>query len=281
MRQLLLSSALTLGLTFGVAAPLAAQTATQATVVATVNGTDITLGHMIAFFDRLPAQFRDMEDQRLFDGILDQLVRQEILSAKVEMPVGLRVERTLENERRALLANEGVNLLRDGLVSDEDIATAYLNQYGRMTPTPEFNASHILVETEEKAKELIGMLEGGADFAELAKEHSTGPSGPRGGQLGWFGKGQMVPEFETAVAGLEKGGISGPVQTQFGWHVIILNDAREKPVPTMDETRDQIKAELEESAIGAVIDGLVEAADVELKTEGMDHAVIRKIDLFD
>jgi len=81
------------------------------------------------------------------------------------------------------------------------------------------------------------MLADGADFATLAKERSTGPSGPRGGELGWFGTGQMVPEFEQAVIGLEDGAVSEPVQTQFGWHVVKRNDSRNKSAPSLDEVQ--------------------------------------------
>ena len=106
----------------------------------------------------------------------------------------------------------------------------------------EVSARHILLETEEAAKEVIAELDGGADFAELAKTKSTGPSGPSGGDRGYLGKGRMVPEFEAAAFALEKGAHSAePVKTQFGWHVIKKEDERESQPPSYDQVKDQIR----------------------------------------
>ena len=103
----------------------------------------------------------------------------------------------------------------------------------RLEPPKEFKARHILVETQSEANSIVAELEGGANFAELAKTKSTGPSGPNGGDLGWFSPNQMVQPFSQAVAALEDGAFSKtPVQTQFGWHVILREDSREATPPT-------------------------------------------------
>ena len=183
------------------------------TVVATVNGTDITLGHMIVLKQRLPQQYQSLPNETLFDGILDQLVQQTILgSEQTELSLGSQV--ALENEERSLRAAEVIRGIADEVTTDEAIQAAYDERFGDTVPEPEFNASHILVENQEDAVAIIEQLDGGADFASLAQEKSTGPSGPNGGQLGWFGKGAMVPAFEEAVIAMEPGAHSMvPVQT--------------------------------------------------------------------
>jgi peptidyl-prolyl cis-trans isomerase C len=146
-------------------------------------------------------------------------------------------------------------------------------------PVEEFNASHILVETEEEAQALIDALAEGADFAELAAESSIGPSGPNGGQLGWFTAGMMVPEFETAVFELEAGEVSVPVQTQFGWHVILLNEVREQALPTLDEVRAELIEGLRRARVDDRIAELMSGAAIERPELDIDPAVIANTDL--
>lgn len=231
------------------------------TVVATVNGTEIKLGHMIVLKQRLPAQYQQLAPEVLFDGILDQLVQQTLLGDAIEsLSAGSQL--TLDNERRALRAAEEIQRIVDTATTDEALQAAYDAAYGDASPEVEFNASHILVETEDEAAALVTELEGGADFAELAKEKSTGPSGPRGGELGWFGLGAMVAPFEEAVATMEVGDISAPVQTQFGWHVIKLNETRMKEAPTLDQVRGQLAEEVRRTAIEARVEELTGGAEV-------------------
>ena len=197
------------------ALPALAQDTTADTVVASVNGTEITVGHMILVRSQLPAEYQSLPADVLFNGIREQLIQQTALSDTVEELTG-RLQMALDNERRSLLAGVALDRALAEAVTDEAIQEAYDAQFANAEPLQEYNASHILVETEAEAQALVAELAAGADFAELAREHSTGPSGPSGGQLGWFGPGRMVPEFETAVVGLEVGGVSAPVQTQFG-----------------------------------------------------------------
>ena len=186
----------------------------------------------------------------------------------------------LENEARSLRAVQTVNALIEENLTDEAIQEAYDAKYADFEGADEFNASHILVETEEKANELKEQLDGGADFAELAKEHSTGPSGPNGGELGWFGPGQMVPEFEAAVIALEKGQVSAPVQTQFGWHVVTLNDKRKTEAPELDQVRAELTQTLQQGVIQAQIDDLTQSAEIERPAlEGAGPEVMRQIEL--
>ena len=196
------------------------------TVVATVNGQDITIGHMIIAHATLPQQYRQLPPDVLYNAILDQLIQQTALAQTFEGDLPGHIALSLENETRSLVAGEQVEAIMQAAASDEEIQAAYDAQYGDGTGGDEFNASHILVETQEEANEIKAELDGGANFAETAKARSTGPSGPNGGELGWFGPGAMVPEFEQAVVGLDVAQVSEPVQTQFGWHVIRLNDKR-------------------------------------------------------
>ena len=160
-------------------------------------------------------------------------------------------------------------------MTDEAIQAAYEDTYGNAEPETEYNASHILVETEEEAVALVTELEGGADFAELAMEKSTGPSGPRGGALGWFGTGAMVAPFEEAVVALEAGAISAPVQTQFGWHVIKLNETRIKDAPPLEQVRGDLEETIQTQAIEAHIAELTEGAEITRVTvEEVDPALL-------
>ena len=124
-------------------------------------------------------------------------------------------------------------------------------------------------------------LDGGADFATLAAEKSTGPSGPNGGDLGWFGLGMMVKPFEDAVLLLQPGQLSDPVQTQFGWHVIKLMETRAATAPTLEETRDELAGELQQKAVESEVTALTEAAAITRNVEGIDPAVLKNTTLID
>ena len=266
------------------AMPLAAQddAAGVDTVVATVNGKDITVGHMIVARAGLPAQYQQLPDDVLFTGILDQLIQQTALADTFDGELPARVTISLENETRSLTAGEVIEKLMAEPVADDAVQAIYDEQYANGDAGEEFNAAHILVETEEEAREVIETLEGGADFAEVAKEKSTGPSGPGGGSLGWFGKGAMVPSFEAAVIELEDGEISEPVETQFGWHVIKLNETRKAEAPALDEVRGEIETQLQQLNVQAEIERVAEVADVDRKDiEGVDPSILKQTDLLD
>lgn len=266
------------------ASPLAAQDSTNLsadTVVATVNGQDITLGHMIAARATLPEQFDQAAPQDLYNGILQQLIQQTALAQRVDNLPPL-VALTLENEERSLKAGEAVEAAMLTAITDEDIQAAYDAQFADAEPQEEYNASHILVETEEDAVAVKEEIEGGAEFAAVAREKSTGPSGPNGGELGWFGPGMMVPSFEAAVIALEVGEVSAPIQTQFGWHVITLNDARKQSVPTLDDVREELMATLRNEAARTIITSAPDGQDVVLsELEGIDPSILTQRELLE
>ena len=273
MKRLLVSAAISLSL----AAPVAAQDAS--TVLATVNGTDITLGHLIAMRAMLPAQYQELPDEVLYNGMLDQLIQQEVVADSLRGSEDARTKLTMENEDRAFLASVAIDAIAFDTIADADVQTLYDANFADAGGDLEWNASHILVATEEEAQSLIDQLNDGADFVALAQEFSTGPSGPNGGALGWFGTGMMVPEFETAVAGLEAGGISAPVQTQFGWHVVKLNESRISAPPALEDVRADLEEELRRQRVDAYLAELTEAAEIARPEVEIDMSLIRNIDL--
>ncbi len=251
---------------------------TAETVLATVNGQDITLGHVIALTNRLPERYKQAPNADLFEGVLEQLIQQTVLSAGQDAN-RKAVKLALENESRALLATEVLNHIEEAATTEELIEKAYTDKYTNGPAPQEYKAAHILVETEDEAKALLTSLEGGADFAELAKEKSTGPSGPTGGDLGWFGLGRMVPEFEQAVTTLKVGDVSAPVKTQFGWHVIKLNETRDLPIAPLVEVRAELITELSQQAVADHVEKMSLTADIQRSEEKIDPALIRNLDL--
>ena len=266
-----------------IASPAFAQeTPTADTVVATVNETNITLGHMIAVRETLPQQYQNLAPEVLFSGILDQLIQQNLLAQAVEGNIPTRAAKTLETQRAAILANTAVDAIIAERVDEAAIQAAYDAKYGNFAGAQEFDASHILVETEEEAQAIATEIRAGADFAETAKAKSTGPSGPRGGALGWFGPGQMVPPFEAAVQDLKVGEVSDPVETQFGWHVIILNDTRTQQAPTLEMVRPEVTIDAENAVAAAYVEELRQAGTLDQSgAEGLDPNLISQFNLLD
>ncbi len=264
------------------AMPGTAQDVTADTVVATVEGRDITVGHMIAMSLNLSEEQRQLPPEVIFNGILERLIQQEAVGQQ-RSNLSRYSELHLENERRSLFAREALTEIAETVsVSDDEIEEAYEANFANFSPSTEFNASHILVESEEAAQEVLSELENGADFAELAKERSTGPTGPNGGNLGWFGLGQMVPEFENAVVALDRGQVGGPVQTQFGWHVIVLMDVRESSPPALEDVRQQLREQVWQQKLAVEVRAIVEAARKEIRDmSGIDPSILGDASLID
>ncbi|KGB83709.1 peptidylprolyl isomerase [Rhodovulum sp. NI22] len=266
-------------LAIGLSVPALAAEQDAGTVVATVGETEITLGEMIMMASQLPQEYQALPDDVLFNALLDELVRQTAVANTLDGAVPEIARIALLNERRAILASAAMNEIATAAVTDEAIADAYQAQYANAEPETEYNASHILVETEEEAAELKAALDTGADFAELAKEKSIGPSGPSGGELGWFTAGMMVKPFEDAVMSMEAGTVSDPVETQFGWHVIRLNETRDKPAPELDAVRGEIAGALQKAAVEAAVAKITEEATVTRTETEIDPAALRNMQL--
>lgn len=250
-----------------------------ATVLATVNGTEITLGNVIMMRANLPQQYQNLPDDTLLKGIVQQLVDQTLLADQVSKSAEtdpLSVKLQLQNDRRSALAGQIAQATMAAPVDEAAVKTAYDKQVADFKPQPEFDASHILVKTEDEAKKLLDEIKGGKDFAEVAKTNSTDGSAPQGGELGWFSQGQMVPEFETAVAKMKVGEVAGPIQTQFGWHLIKLNAERDSTPPPLDQVRPDIENELHQQALQAQLEQLRSGATIEIKEEVVPATAIHQ-----
>ncbi|MGY6412167.1 MAG: peptidylprolyl isomerase [Alkalilacustris sp.] len=277
-----LRGAAVIALLAALAAPLPAMATDADTVVARVGDTEITMGHVVGLMARLPREFQQLSDRELFDGIVQQLVEQTAVVQSIEEPLNRRLRVDLDNSAREVMVNDTLARVLDGAVTEERLQALYAERYLDAEPDLQFNAAHILVASEEEAEALRAQLEEGEDFGHLAREHSRDPgSAENGGALGWFQGGQMVAPFEEAVRALEPGEISEPVQTQFGWHLIRLEDTRLAEAPTLEVVRDQLSAELQRRAIADHVAAAREATTIELLTEGIDPALIRDQSILD
>lgn len=251
------------------AAPATAspQPVQQDQVLVTVNGEQIT-GSLFGMYFNERAQAHqgenpaDVQNKVINELINVLLLAQEgekaDLASRPDVATALRLKR-MEILSRAALAQYAEN----NKPSEEALKKIYNEKYNQSMGT-EYKASHILVKTEDEAKQLIGKLAAGEDFAELAKAHSTGPTGKNGGDLGWFDGSQMVKPFSEAVANMEKGKISQPVQTQFGWHVIKLMDTRAKEPPAYEVVRPRILNEVQRQQLTDHVNEVRNGAQVEV-----------------
>jgi peptidyl-prolyl cis-trans isomerase C len=268
-------------LVLALAAPAWAEGETAGTVVATVNGTQITLGQMIALRETLPEQYQSLPEDVLFKGIMDQLVQQEVLRQSVT-DLSPRDTASIENDLRGYVSGVAIQSIVQTAVTDEALQAAYDARFKDSVPQTEYNASHILVETQEAADKLKADLAAGADFAELAKANSTDTgSGAAGGDLGWFGLGMMVKPFEDAVIAAKVGEVAGPVQSDFGWHLILVKETRVAANPPLDQIRDELAAEIENAAVEAKLAELQGAAAITREGEGIDPAILKNSALID
>ncbi|MEP4032103.1 peptidylprolyl isomerase, partial [Roseibium polysiphoniae] len=215
-----------------------------------------------------PAQWRAI----LLDVLVDmELLAQAAKTAEIDKDADFQKQvdfLTLRALRNAYLAQK-----IDGAVSDDDLKAAYEKEYADFEGPEEMKARHILVKEKAEAEAVIEQLEGGADFAELAKEKSTGPSGPNGGDLGFFAKGQMVPAFEEAALKLETGSFTDePVETQFGWHVILLEEKRRQEKPTFEAVSANLRQQLIRDLYTKTMDELKAEHPVEILDEDLAKA---------
>lgn len=260
--------------------PAAAQDA--ATVIARVGEVEITLGHAIALRQTLPAQLQAAPDDRLFPVLVEQMIDQELLAQSQAGNLTAANRLRLENETRGFLSGVALAAAIDAAVTEPAIAQAYAafaEAYGAGEPVTEWNAAHILVRTEEEIRAAAEAVAAGRDFAEVARELSIDGSARQGGDLGWFGPGVMIPEFEDTVRNLEPGQVSEPLQTRFGWHLVRLAERRIASVPPLEQVRDELTNELRREAMGALIARLRAGAQVENLSGGLDPALLRRTDL--
>lgn len=253
-----------------------------ANVLATVGTREITLGEIISLRRDLPEQYQYLPDEILSQGLLDQLIDQTLLdqaARAAKLDDRLDVALSIRNQVRAVLADAYLRTEMSTRMTEERLRAAYDAQYAATAPEEEVRAAHILVETEEKAKELRAQLDAGADFAALAAEHGTDGTASRGGDLGFFVKGDMVPEFADAAFATQPGQLAGPVQSPFGWHLIKVEERRQKPIPAFDEVREDLAGTLVQTIQGEIMEELRAATTVTMADPPVPAAAIRADDL--
>ena len=235
--------------------------------VATVDGIAITYNDVSLVEDELMAVYGQLPEEQRFQTLVGYMVNR-ILASEAAKKAGLENDADVAKikafmERKALQDVYIAKMLMER-VREEDV-TAYYNKEIKNGPVEEeVRARHILLDNREAADAVVADLENGTDFAALAKERSKGPSGPSGGDLGYFSKQSMVPAFSDAAFKLAAGETSPPVQTQFGWHVIRVEDRRNLPVPPLDQVRDQIYQLLISEAQRDIYDEMRAKASVDL-----------------
>lgn len=236
-------------------------------VVATVNGAKILKSEVVDATSRLPAQF----DQFPPD-IRNRIVLRSLVDTKLTA-LEARVRGFHENpeyvERMADIAEQLLErmFMMEAIkarITEAALKESYETTVASMSPEIEVHARHVLVTTEAEALEIVDELENGADFAELAKAHSIGPSAAAGGDLDYFTRGSVMPEFAEAAFAMEVGEISKrPIQTQFGWHVIHVMDRREAPPPSFEDMEASLREQLSQVIGAGIIDELRSAATIE------------------
>lgn len=263
MISLLLASSI---LVFGCKEDNTAPSISKDEAVAEVNGKLISK----ATFEILK---KEAEQQRRgqaipTEALLEELIKMELLVQEAEqkkLADSPEMAARLAMVKRSLLSQAAVqDYMKSNPVSDEEIQTEYESKVGAKGSS-EFKASHILVKTEDEAINIITELDAGGDFAAIAKTKSTGPSASQGGSLGWFAPGRMVPPFSEAVIALENGKYTKtPVQTQFGWHVILREESREQTPPPLESVKEQLRPLLQRKKLQEHLDILRNQATVEI-----------------
>ncbi|WP_114376850.1 peptidylprolyl isomerase [Elioraea thermophila] len=267
----------TILLAAGSPAPAQLQPTASDPVVARVDGTEIRLSDVTEAARRLPEQFQGMPPQILYPLLIDQLISETVVTQAGrrerlhEAPELRRQLARLEDRliQQALIARE-----IDAKVTDEVLRERYRREIADKPAEAEVRARHILLATETEARAVLAELARGADFAALARERSRGPGAAEGGDLGFFKRDEMPEAFAEAAFALAPGQVSpAPVRTQFGWHVIKVEERREQPRPSFEEAREDLRRAAAEEAAEALIERLRAAARIE--RFGLDGSPLR------
>jgi peptidyl-prolyl cis-trans isomerase C len=232
-----------------VAASLLTSGLAGAETIFTVNGADVDSAVVDIYFESRLGQTGNQPSPEQRTVLMAELRDIYLLSTQDivnELLADPKLAAQIELQRRGAIARAfAARFYENVTVTEEEILAEYQVQLNTAAPL-QFKARHILVATQGEAIDLISQLDGGANFEELAREKSTGPSATNGGDLDWFSPDQMVAPFSTAVAALENGAYTAaPIQTQFGWHVILREDSRESTAPTFESVRDSIDQQIQ------------------------------------
>lgn len=256
------------------------------TILADVNGNAITTEDFKNEVDRLPPYLKPMvQSPEGKKELLDSMVVREIIleqAKKDGVDKSKEVTDRLEDLRKRLIVETYLKkkVEQDAVVSDAELKKFYDENKDKFKSGEQVRASHILVKTEKEAADILAQLKGGAKFEDLAKKFSTDSTGAKGGDLGWFSKGAMVPEFDKVVFGLKEGQLSGVVKTQFGFHIIKLTGQRPAGVRTFDEVKDQIKSTLLPSKQQEIFQKMKEDLKKNAKVS-VKEDVLKSLDLSD
>ena len=245
-----------------------------------VNGKIVKFGSAIIAFSKIQQSNRNFNQKTVFSQIVQQLVNEELLSQNIDKENQLTLL-ALEHEKRSAKAAQMVSKILKNFPNDELLNSAYKNLTEQYENALEYNASHILVKEEEQAKTILADLKGGSAFEEMAKEHSIGPTGKSGGKLDWFDLNSMVPEFSTALMVLSEGDISQPVKTKFGWHLIKLNETREKKIPELKDVKNQLMQNLRQKKINDYLNSLTKNSKITFLGKDINPNEIANIKLLE
>ena len=236
-------------------------------IVANVNNEDISLETMIHAMNELPPEIQSQPFMSYYEDLLERVIDIKLFAQegkKMKLDEEPSVRAAIDFVIEKVLMQAFLSKYVQENIKEENIKASYSNFIADETSREEIKASHILMDTESEAIDVINMLNDGDDFGELAKNKSTGPSGPSGGDLGWFKRGQMVPPFEKAAFSLNKNEITQrPVQTQFGWHVIKIFDKRIPEAPSYESMKNKLIQDLERKIVSKKIQDLRNDALIE------------------
>lgn len=243
-----------------------AQDAGEPAVLATVDGQPITEADLAFFAEDLGQSLASIPPAQQRSVLLDLLIERKLMvaaarAAELDQSATFALRRSYLEDRA--LGRAYLQQVVAASISDADLDAAYQAAIADFTPEEQVHARHILVANEEDAIAVIAEIDGGATFEQVAQDKSTGPTGPNGGDLGFFTRGQMVPVFEEAAFNLEIGEISEPVQSEFGWHVIKLEERGETSPPPIEELAPQLRQQVFQERIIAAIGALRAQAAIE------------------
>lgn len=237
-------------------------------VIATVDGVEIRRSEAEDAYKRLPEQYRAIPFEAIFGALVGSLVDTKLAAAdarKKNLHKDEDFKRQMVRIEDQVLERAAVNRQVKDRMTPKALKTKYDELVAEASKRVEVRARHILVDSKAKAEEVIAELEKGTDFAELAKKRSLDPSNRDGGDLGYFGDDQMVPAFTKAAFALDPGKFSkSPVQTQFGWHIIKVEDRRKAVAPSYETAEDELKQDLSREIGAAYMERLRKDANVQL-----------------
>lgn len=217
-------------------------------VIAIVDGKEITRVDVYRFIQTMPPQMQQLPATTVYPMAVEQVINTRIIQNKAnnaDVSKSEKFQKEMEMAKQQIARNLFLEEAVAKDITDSKLKKLYADLSKKTPDVEERRARHILLETEEKAKAVIKQLKAGGDFQGLAKELSVGPTAPKGGDLGYFAKTDMVPEFANKAFSMDKNSITDtPVKTQFGYHVIQLVDVRQRPKPTMDQVKPALEAEL-------------------------------------